>query len=294
MPVTKKDLIIVSKPRISIITPSLNQGSYIEETIVSVLGQTFLDLEYIIMDGGSTDNTLEVINRYKSDPRLLFYSKLDKGQYDAVNHGFLRASGDILGWINADDIYAKDTLAKISAVFQNSPDTEIVYGRLYSFKTGQKSRRRMFCRDFSYKWLRRYCYTNPSVTFIRRSVIEHDGFLIDTSVPTYGDWDWYLRMAQHGKRFKFISETLGYFRIHAYSRIMRMDKKQSRSERRMIEQRHGIPLNYMTLWVDNIIPWTERFENFFLLLKQNKWQEIAARFTSASGVVCRKFWHKLV
>ncbi len=294
MLLTRKDWIILSEPRISIITPSLNQCNYIEDTILSVLGQTFVDLEYIIMDGGSTDNTLDVINRYKNDPRLLFYSEQDKGQYDAVNRGFLRASGDILGWINADDIYVKDALEKISAVFHKSPDAEIVYGRLYSFKTGEKTRRRMFCRDFSYKWLRRYCYTNPSVTFIRKSVIEQDGFLIDPSVSTYGDWDWYLRMAKNGKKFRYLSETLGYFRIHEFSRIMRMDQRQSRLERKMIEQRHGIPLSYMSLWVDNIIPWTERFDNFFLLLRQNKWQEIAARFASASGVVCRDLWHRFI
>ena len=284
----------MNKPLISIITPSLNQGQYIEDTIQSVLNQTYDNIEYLIMDGGSTDSTIDIIRKYEKDNRLKWQSNRDEGQYDAVNRGFLHASGDILGWINADDIYAKDALAKILTVFQNSPDTEIVYGRLNNFKTGHKTMRRMFCRDFSYKWLRRYCYTNPSVTFIQKSVIEQDGFLIDTSVPTYGDWDWYLRMAKHGKKFSFLSETLGYFRIHAYSRIMRMDQNQSRLERKMIEQRHGISMSYMTLWIDNIIPWTERFDNFFLLLKQNKWQEIAARFASASGVVCRELWHKLI
>lgn len=276
-----------SMPRISIITPSLNQGNYIEETIVSVLNQTFSNLEYIIMDGGSTDNTLEVINKYKDDPRFFFYSEQDRGQYDAVNRGFLRASGDILGWINADDVYTDRALERVADVFEKTPATEIVYGQLYSFKTGQRTRRRMFCRNFSYRWLRRYCYPNPSVTFVKKSIIKKERLLIDISVPTYGDWDWYLRMAKKGKNFKFIPETLGYFRIHSYSRIMMMNQRQSRIERIQIKKRHGIPLGYMNLWIDHIIPWVERFDNFFLLLKHMKFNEMIHRFGSASS----NLWH---
>lgn len=293
MPNSSKKSADVNKPLVSIITPSLNQGEYIEDTIQSVLSQTYDNIEYIIMDGGSTDNTIDIIRKYEKDNRLKWLSNRDEGQYDAVNRGFTLASGDILGWINADDVYTDDTLVRISSVFQNNHDVEIVYGRAYSFVDQSRIRRKMFCRDFSHKWLRRYCYTNPSVTFIRGSIIKQDRLFIDTSVPTYGDWDWYLRMAEQGKKFYYVPEVLGYFRIHACSRIMMMDQRQIRAERRMISQRHNIPLSYISLWVDHIIPWTERFDNFFFLLKRGKWHEMGTRFINASSVVCNDFWHKL-
>jgi glycosyltransferase involved in cell wall biosynthesis len=282
------------KPLVTIITPSLNQGNFIEDTIRSVLEQTHDNIEYLIMDGGSTDNTLEVIDRYSDDPRLVLYSEKDEGQYDAVNRGFALASGEIIGWINADDIYTRDALEKMISVFNESVDTEVVYGRLHSFSVDDGTRRQLFCREFSYKWLRRYCFTNPSVTFIRSSVIKQDRFFIDTTVPTYGDWDWYLRMAEHGKKFSFLSEPIGYFRIHPGSRIMRMGHQQSLVERTLIMQRHGIPLSYMTLWIDNIVPWIERLGNFFILLKENRWQQIAIRSVNVSRIMWRQLMKKLV
>lgn len=290
----EKRIVQNNSPLVSIITPSLNQGRFIEQTIASVLKQTYRNIEYIVMDGGSTDNTIDVIKKYAKDPRMKWFSQKDDGQYDAVNRGFTLASGDVLGWINADDVYTNDTLAKVSAVFQNYPNVEIVYGRLFSFKTERKTLRKLFCRNFSYKWLRRYCYTNPSATFIRKSVIQKDRLLIDISVPTYGDWDWFLRMAEHGKKFHYLPEILANFRIHHGSRIMRMGQEQTRLERSMIARRHSIPMKYMVLWIDNVIPWAERFENLFFLLKQGKWHEMATRLVSSSIFICRDFWRKLV
>lgn len=294
MLISSKKPAYMNKPLVSIITPSLNQGRYIEETIQSVLNQTYDNVEYLIMDGGSTDSTHEIVRKYENDRRLKFYSQKDEGQYDAVNQGFTLASGDIFGWINADDVYADDTLARVLAVFQNCPDVEIVYGRLFSFRTERKTLRKLFCRNFSYKWLRRYCYTNPSATFIRKSIIQKDRLLIDISVPTYGDWDWFLRMAEHGKKFHYLPEILANFRIHHGSRIMRMGQEQTRLERSMIARRHSIPMKYMVLWIDNVIPWAERFENLFFLLKQGKWQEMATRLASSSIFIWRDFWRKLV
>src|SRR5579863_3042816 len=89
-------------PKISIITPTLNQGGYIEESILSVIGQKYPNLEYIIVDGGSTDNTLETIKKYE---QYITYwvSQKDNGMYEALNHGFKKATGEIMGWLNSDD-----------------------------------------------------------------------------------------------------------------------------------------------------------------------------------------------
>jgi len=106
-------------PKISIITPSYNQGHFIEETITSVLDQAYPNLEYIIMDGGSKDNTVEVIKKYE---KYLTYwaSERDKGQSDAINKGFSMATGEVINWLNSDDYYAAGTLQKVGEAFQDA------------------------------------------------------------------------------------------------------------------------------------------------------------------------------
>ncbi len=290
----RKKLDQKSNPLVSIVTPSLNQGRYIEETIASVVNQTYKNFEHIIMDGGSTDDTIDIVKKYAADGRIKWHSGKDTGQYDAVNKGFTNAKGSILGWINADDIYHECAVEKIVEVFNEQPNVDVVYGKFYTFQDGRKYMKSMFTRPFSHKWLRRYCYTNPSVTFVRASTVRDEGFLINTSIPTYGDWDWYLRMAESGKKFHYIPEILGYFRIHSSSRIMRMNQQQIRIERSMIAQRHNIPMQYISLWFDYIIPWTERFESLYHLLKKGDWREIAARFASATTFIYKDFRRRLI
>jgi cellulose synthase/poly-beta-1,6-N-acetylglucosamine synthase-like glycosyltransferase len=114
-------------PRLSIVTPSYNQSQFIEETIRSVLLQGYPNLEYIIIDGGSTDDSREIIKKYE---QFLAYwvSEKDRGQAHAVNKGILKSTGDILGWINSDDLYLKDTFRQIVRAFQRYPATIFVHG----------------------------------------------------------------------------------------------------------------------------------------------------------------------
>ncbi|MDR2148970.1 MAG: glycosyltransferase [Tannerella sp.] len=112
--------------KISIITPSYNQGEFIERTIQSVLNQTYKNIEYIIVDGGSTDNTMEIVNCYRNRIDIVISEK-DKGQSDAINKGFRLATGKLAGWINSDDILYPDCVEKIVELYRQHPDGSIYY-----------------------------------------------------------------------------------------------------------------------------------------------------------------------
>lgn len=116
-------------PLVSIITPSFNQGQYLEQTMLSVLEQDYPHIEYMVMDGGSTDSSLSVIEKYSS--RLAFWvSEKDKGQTDAINKGFSRAKGEILAWLNSDDVYHPGAISQAVAFLQSHPQIGMVYGDL--------------------------------------------------------------------------------------------------------------------------------------------------------------------
>ncbi|MBD2001069.1 glycosyltransferase [Leptolyngbya sp. FACHB-541] len=125
-------------PRISIITPSYNQGHFIEETIRSVLDQNYPNLEYIIIDGGSTDNTIEIIKKYES--RITYWvSETDRGQTHAINKGITKATGGILAYLNSDDYYLPGTLFKVAEHFRQFPKTDLLHGRCrYVNEQGEK------------------------------------------------------------------------------------------------------------------------------------------------------------
>ena len=114
-------------PRITVVTPSFNQGRFLEETIQSVLYQDYPNLEYIVMDGGSTDGSADIIRRY-SDQLAYWVSRPDRGQTDALIQGFGRASGDVLCWLCADDVWEPGTLWEVGRIFASQPETRAVYG----------------------------------------------------------------------------------------------------------------------------------------------------------------------
>jgi glycosyltransferase involved in cell wall biosynthesis len=114
-------------PKISIITPSFNQGKFLEETILSIISQKYPSLEFIIIDGGSTDESVEVIKKY-GQHITYWISEKDNGQAEAINKGFEKATGEIITWLNSDDLYEKDALLTIGKMFAESPDVDFIFG----------------------------------------------------------------------------------------------------------------------------------------------------------------------
>ncbi len=216
-----KDL---SWPKISIITPSYNQGQFIEDTIKSVLdqeGDFFID--YIIADGGSTDNSVEIIKKYdellknKKYPirckgiEYRWWSRKDNGQSNAINQGFKVAKGDILAWINSDDFYELGVLDFIIKKFKENPDTDLIYGDSYLIKENTKKKTLMKSRQVDFKTtLKRNFIYQPS-TFFTKDIIKKIGFL-DENLHHSLDYDFWLRILQQGKGLYF-PKTLSSFRV---------------------------------------------------------------------------------
>jgi len=202
-----------SSPRLSIITPSFNQATFIEDTIRSVLDQGYSALEHIVMDGGSTDGTIDILRRF---PHLDWTSEPDRGQTHAVNKGIQRAAGDIIGWINSDDIFLPGAFDAIAATFLDHPTCAVVYGDyhavdehgtiLYSTEG--------FCGPYEEMirwWDYTYAIHQPTV-FVRRHVIDRVG-LLDESYHYAMDYEWWLRIARVF-RFERIPRYLATYRMH--------------------------------------------------------------------------------
>lgn len=206
-------------PRISIVTPSLNQGRFIEETIRSVLLQGYPDIEYFIIDGGSSDDSLDIIEKY--DPWISFWvSECDCGQSDAINKGIKRSTGEIIAWLNSDDTYTPASLARVAEARHRKTDREEVIlfglcefvdesGRYLFHSPGGKFRR----MDLLQYW-KAYFIPQPSV-FIPGQIFREN--LLDDTLHYVMDWDLWLRLSRK-YRFDYLDATLSRFKFHSNSK----------------------------------------------------------------------------
>lgn len=209
-------------PSISIVTPSYNQGQFIEETIRSVLLQDYPNLEYYIIDGGSTDQTVEIIKKY--EPWLSgWVSERDAGQSDAINRGWRRCSGDWLGWMNSDDTYLPDALWSLAREIMQYPDCGVVAGSAVWTDTSGQTIRHQTLSGFNYiEFL--YSLKNhlPSgSTLIQRSVVDKIGDL-DISMQTICDTDYWLRAGLVAK-VRTLPNELSTFRYHPGSKTLHLE-----------------------------------------------------------------------
>ncbi|MDL2257222.1 glycosyltransferase [Bacteroidales bacterium OttesenSCG-928-I14] len=199
-------------PKISIVTPSYNQGQFIEQTILSVLNQTYKNIQYIIIDGGSTDNTLDIIEKYK-DRIDIVISEKDKGQSDAINKGFKLSTGVLVGWINSDDILYPTCVEKLVDSYLKNPNTAIFYcsnlniidafGRIIA-----KANRTIKDKDYLLK--KDYTVHQPT-SFYNNHLLKKVNY-VDESINFCMDLDLWLRLLDYSDIVSFSDEPQGAFR----------------------------------------------------------------------------------
>ena len=201
-------------PKISIVTPSYNQGEYLEQTILSVLGQQYPNIEYIIIDGGSTDNSVEIIKKYE-DQIHYWVSEKDEGQSHAINKGFSIATGDILGWLNSDDLYMPGTLSYIAAAIDSAADG-IYFGNCIHFREtngGLVSSGSNVTGAHEHSELAFTDYIIQPSTFWPKKTWEKIGPLIENLHFGF-DWEWFLRAQKLGVAFTGLNKCLSMYRFH--------------------------------------------------------------------------------
>jgi glycosyltransferase involved in cell wall biosynthesis len=199
-------------PKISIVTPSYNQGQFIEETIRSVLLQGYPNLEYIIIDGGSTDNTVDIISKY--EPWIAYWtSEKDGGQSHAINKGWARATGEIVAWLNSDDTYAAGSFAQVAGYFLDDASAAMIYGDCNIIdKQGIFVKR---CPAEEFKLENLVCnkwFIPQQSTFLRRAVVEAVGGIRE-DLHLVMDWEYWLRIALRKNVIRYFPVQLASFRI---------------------------------------------------------------------------------
>ncbi|MGE3919496.1 MAG: glycosyltransferase family 2 protein [Gammaproteobacteria bacterium] len=196
---------------ISVITPSFNQGRFIEATILSVLKQNIPLLDYVVVDGGSTDNTLTVLQHYRH--RLRYVSEPDNGQTHAINKGLAMTQGDIIGWVNSDDIYYPGTIETILDYFNKHPDADVVYGNANMIDAKDELIAPFPVIDWNFKQLKETCFIAQPALFFRRSVVERFG-LLNEKLHFCMDYEYWIRLAKGGAHFAYINQLFAGARIY--------------------------------------------------------------------------------
>ena len=200
-------------PMISIVTPSYNQGQFLEETIRSVLLQGYPNLEYIIIDGNSADKSRDIIEKYK--PWLSYWvSEPDRGQSEAINKGWHQSKGEVLAWINSDDLYETNAFGKVAHFISANPDVDMIYGDCNRIDKTGKNIKLAPAKEFSIELLVCNIWFIPQQsTFMRRKIYQKIGEL-DENLHLIMDWEYWLRIALNNFKIKFFPQILANFRIY--------------------------------------------------------------------------------
>lgn len=294
-------------PLVTIVTPSLNQGDFLETAILSVLEQDYQNLEYMIIDGGSTDHSVEIIRNYAH--RLAHWeSEPDRGQAHAINKGLKRAKGEILGWLNADDVLLPDTVSTAVEVLRKDPELDVVYGRLERIDpNGKAVPTPLLPKDrveFDPYHAIGECVVNQPGSFWRRSIMEQVGYL-DEQLNYAFDYEYWVRILLAGGKFKRLPRAVAKFRLSPQSKTVAQTAKAAREHLKVIDQILAQPNLHEKLGIspDLIRQQAQRGRSilemyaFYGCLKEREWIKalrwLVRAHTSDPGVLLSRRWLNL-
>ena len=203
--------------KVSIVTPSFNQGQFILRTLESVASQSGAEIEHVVFDGGSTDETVNILKGFK--PPVRWVSRRDKGQTDAVNQGIRATAGEIIGWLNSDDVYYPGAIEKIVMFFEMHPEVDVVYGLADHIGLDDLPFEEYPTEEWNFERLKDTCIICQPSLFLRRRVVEKHG-LLDESLQYCMDYAYWLRLGKEGVRFSLLNEKIAGSRLYAENKTL--------------------------------------------------------------------------
>ena len=222
-------------PSISVITPSYNQGRFVEETVQSVLSQDVPALEYVVIDGGSTDETVKILKRYEG--RIRWVSEKDNGQADAINKGIRRTKGEIVGYLNSDDIYYPGALSSVLAFFEKHPEVDVVYGNADHIDLDGTVIEPYYTEDWNYDRFKEVCFLCQPSVFFKRRLIKAVG-LFDSSLRYCMDYEYWLRLGAVTP-FSRLNKKLAGSRMYGENKTLGSRVSVHREMNDMLKKRLG-------------------------------------------------------
>ncbi len=238
--------------KFSIVTPSFNQADFLEATLTSVLGQEHRPLEHIVIDGGSTDGSLDILRRY-ADQLAFWSSEPDQGQADAINKGFRHAHGDVLAYLNSDDLYLPGALSAVADFLNSRPDVDLVYGDCQVIDPSGQPLGLLPQHEFSLRrTIERAEFIPQPAAFWRRALFEKVG-PFDASLHFAMDYDFFIRAGQAGQVTR-LPLTLAAFRVHPSSKTIATEARHWR-EALAVSERYGLRPWHAWFWLRRLRHW---------------------------------------
>jgi len=207
-----RDRMTTDRPLVSIVTPAYNEEEYIKYNLKSVAAQTYGRIEHVVIDDGSSDRTTEILEDFEGEHALRWHSQSNQGQAETLNRAFAAAKGDIVVWLNADDILVTtDAIASLVDYFQSNPSIDVAYGRRATLDANNKIRNvRIPIPQFTVDRLRRWCF-GAFIFFRQEVVMKHN---LDPEYQYALDYEFFLRLADQGYEFGYVDETILGYRVH--------------------------------------------------------------------------------
>jgi len=202
---------------VSIVTPSYNQGVFIGRTLESVAIQSGAEIDHVIFDGGSSDTTVDVLRSFPGN--IKWVSEKDGGQTDAVNKGIQATEGEIIGWLNSDDIYYPGAVSAVVSFFAAHPDIDVVYGMADHIDEFDRAFEEYPSEPWNFERLQDTCFICQPAAFFRRKVITEHG-LLDTSLNYCMDYEFWLRLGKAGVKFGYLEQKLAGSRLYAENKTL--------------------------------------------------------------------------